>query len=91
MKFLRHVILSIERSYYASVEILLEGRKPHRAITAVLPLVMPFVPLSDSFVSKPCLVRKSPLADQCLSTYHVGLQERRDAISCITGKSKINN
>ena len=85
------MILSIERSYYASVEILLEGRKPQRAITVVLPLVMPFVPLSDSFVSKPCLVRKSPLADQCLSTYHIGLQERRDAISCITGKSNINN
>ena len=65
------MILSIERSYYACVEILLEGRKPQRAITVVLPLVMPFVPLSDSFVSKPCLVRKSPLADQCLSTYHM--------------------
>ena len=27
-------------------------------VTVVLPLVMPYVPLSDSFVSRPCLVWK---------------------------------
>ena len=62
--------------------------KPHRAITVVSQLVIPLVPLSDSFVSPPCLVPKGPLADQCLSTYRIGLQKTRDAISRIAGKFK---
>ena len=45
----------IDRSYYGSVKILSEGRKPQRAITVVLPRVRHFVPISDSFVLRPCL------------------------------------
>ena len=48
--------MSIDRSYYGSVKILSEGRKPQRAITVVLPRVMPFVSILDSFVSRPCLI-----------------------------------
>ena len=53
-------------------------QEPHRAITVVSPL--------DSFVSQPCIVQEGPLADQCLSTYQIGLQKTRDAIACIAGK-----
>ena len=56
-----------------------EERKPHRAITVVLPLVMPLF-----------LFRIASFRDRasytCLSTYHKGLQKTRDAIACIAGK-----
>ena len=69
VKFLHPAILLIDRSYYESVEIPSEERKPHRASTVVSP--------PDNFVSQPCLVWKGPLpADQCLSTYQIGLQKK---------------